>query len=205
MTDMPNMVQNKIQEADKKHRKLSNEDFRNNQTVSFEKFEKLKYIDVRMFGALRPDLQFWMKLGEEGKQKDIWKLFIVEFAITFGRKLEREFNNILEKMRHFKTNKYSSMINHIREEMERASDARTEYRVEFHTFIISSLGAVPNETVTSFKSMVGKCSTSNTCLWLKGADCVVLKSSFAIWTGGKDIIYNMMRPKFNLKDFGKER
>jgi hypothetical protein len=52
--------------------------------------------------------------------------------------------------------------------------------------------------------MVGKCSMSNACLWLKGAVCAVLKGIFAIWTGGKDTIYSMMRPKFNLEDLERE-
>jgi hypothetical protein len=59
------------------------------------------------------------------------------------------------------------------------------------------LGAVPNETVKSFKSMIGKCSMSNACLWLKGAVGKVLNGSFAIWTRGRDMLYNMMRPKID--------
>jgi hypothetical protein len=198
------MVQNKIQEAVKKHRKLKDDDFRNNQTVLVEKFDKLKYINVKQFGVIRPDLQFWVKLREEGKRKDIWKLFIVEFAITIGRRINGDHEKSLDKMRATKTNKYSSLVNHIREEMDRASDARTEFGVEFRTFIISSLGAVPNETVKSFKSMIGKCSMSNACLWLKSAFCEVLKGSFAIWIGGKDVVYSMMRPKFAFDDLEKQ-
>jgi hypothetical protein len=199
MTERHNMVQDWIKGAVKKNRKLKEEDFRNNQTVVLDKFEKLKNIDVRSFGALRPDLQFWVKLGDEDKRKDIWKLFIVEFAITFGKRDTDEYHNSLEKMKIHKSDKYSTMVNYIREEIAKRNDYKAEFRVEFRTFIISSLGAVPNETVKSFKSMIGKCSMSNACLWLKGAVCKVLKGSFAIWTVGRDMLYNMMRPKIDLK------
>jgi hypothetical protein len=111
MTDRHNMVQNRIQETVRKQRKIKDEDFRNNQTVSLEKFEKLKNIDTRTYGPLRPDLQYCVKLGNEGKSKDICKLFIVEFAIPFGRKVDDECQNSLEKMRIVKTNKYSSLVN----------------------------------------------------------------------------------------------
>jgi hypothetical protein len=175
MTERHNMVQNWIKEAVKKSRKLNEEDFRVNQTVTLDKFEKLRDIDTRRFGALRPDLQYWVKLGDEDKRRDIWKLFIVEFAITFGRKDLDEYHNTLEKMRIFKSEKYSTMVNSIRDEMARRNDNKTEFRVEFRAFVISSLDTVPNETVKSFKSMVGKFSMSNACLWLKGAVCKALK------------------------------
>jgi hypothetical protein len=193
------MVQDWIKEAVKKNRKLKEEDFRNNQTVVFDKCEKLKNIDVKQFGALRPDLQYWVKLGDEYKKKEIWKLFMVEFAITFGKRDTDEYHNSLDKMRMQKTDKYSSMVNYVKNEMAKRSDYKREFRVEFRTFIVSLLGAIPNETVKSFKSMIGKCSMSNACLWLKGAVCKALKGSFAIWTGGRKMLYNMMRPKIDLK------
>jgi hypothetical protein len=133
---------------------------------------------------------------------------MVEFAITFGKRDTDEYHNSLEKMRMHKSDKYSTMVNYVRNEMAKRSDFKTEFkvefRVEFRTFVISSLGAVPNETVKSFKSMIGKCSMSNACLWLKGAVCKALKGSFAIWTGGRDMLYNMMRPKIDLKKLDEE-
>jgi hypothetical protein len=33
---------------------------------------------------LRPDLQFWISIGDENKKEKIWKLFIVEFGIPLG-------------------------------------------------------------------------------------------------------------------------
>jgi hypothetical protein len=204
MTERHNMVQDWIKEAVKKNRKLKDEDFRTNQTVNLEKFDKLKNIDIKQFGNIRPDLQYWVKLGDEDKKRDIWKLFLVEFAITFGKRDTDEYHNSLDKMRTQKAIKYSRLVNHIKEEMSKKNDFKTEYRVEFRTFIISSLGAVPNETVKSFKSMIGKCSMADACLWLKGAVCKALKGSFAIWMGGREQLYNMMRPKFDLKKLDEE-
>jgi hypothetical protein len=63
------------------------------------------------FGALRPDLPFWVRLSDEDKRKEVWKYFIVEFAIPFGRKVEDEYKNSLEKMKIFKTNKYAPRLN----------------------------------------------------------------------------------------------
>jgi hypothetical protein len=204
MTERHNTVQDWIKEAVKKNRKLKDEDFRSNQTVVLDKFEKLKNFDVKQFGNIRPDLQYWVKLGDEDKKKDIWKLFMVEFAITFGKRDTDEYHNSLDKMRMHKTDKYSRLVNYVKNELAKRSDFKTEYRIEFRTFIISSLGAVPNETVKSFKSMIGKCSISNACLWLKGAVCKALKGSIAIWTGGRDMLYNMMRPKVDLKKLDEE-
>jgi hypothetical protein len=164
MTERHNMVQDWIKEAVKKNRKLKDEDFRTNQTVVLDKFDKLKHIDVKQFGNIRPDLQYWVKLGDEDKKRDIWKLFLVEFAITFGKRDTGEYHNTLEKMKTAKTLKYARLVNHIKDEMLKKNDFKTEYRVEFRTFIISSFGAVPNDTVKSFKSMIGKCSMANACL-----------------------------------------
>jgi hypothetical protein len=47
MTRRHNMVQERLVEALKKHMKLKDEDFRNNQTVSLDKFECLGDIDLR--------------------------------------------------------------------------------------------------------------------------------------------------------------
>jgi uncharacterized protein YdcH (DUF465 family) len=182
MTERHNMVQDWIKEAVKKNRKLKEEDFRNNQTVVFDKFEKLKSFDVKQFGALEPNSQYWVKLGDEDKKKEIWKPFMVELAITFGKRDTDEYHNSLDNMRMHKTDKYSSMVNYVKNEMAKRSDYRTEFRVEFRTFMISSLGAIPNETVKSFKSMIGKCSMSNACLWLNRGVCKALKGSFPIWT-----------------------
>jgi hypothetical protein len=89
MTKRHNLVQEKLMEAVKKHRKLKNEDFRNNQTVGTEKFDLLIDIDLREFGSLKPDLQCWVPIGDEDKRKKVWKLFIMELAIPFGRRLEQ--------------------------------------------------------------------------------------------------------------------
>jgi hypothetical protein len=148
-------------------------------------------------------LQFWVRIGDEDKHKEIWKLYIVEFAITFGRKIEGEFKNSLEKMKGTKTNKYSPLVKMLRKIFDEKSDARTECRLEFRTFLISSLGAVNNDTIRTFKSMMGKCSNSNINIWLKGAVCKVLKGSWAIWSGGKETVYNIMRPRFHMGDLEK--
>jgi hypothetical protein len=71
MTRRHNMVQERLVEAIKKCRKLKNDDFRNNQTVNFDKFECLGDIDLREHNMLRPDLQFWIPLGDENKKKKI--------------------------------------------------------------------------------------------------------------------------------------
>jgi hypothetical protein len=71
MTRRHNMVQEMLVEAIKRHGKLKNEDFRNNQTVSLEKFESLRDIDLREFSMLRPDLQYWIPVGDENKKKKI--------------------------------------------------------------------------------------------------------------------------------------
>jgi hypothetical protein len=97
MTRRRNMMQEKVREAVRKHRNLRNEDFRNNQTVNLEKFDKFNDVDLGEFRMLRPDLQFWVQLGDEGKNRTIWKLFIVEFAIPFDIKLEDVNKNSVEK------------------------------------------------------------------------------------------------------------
>jgi hypothetical protein len=78
------------------------------------------------------------------------------------------------------------------------SDVRTEYMIEFRTFIVSSLCAIPNDTIRSFRSMIGKYSSTNANLWLKRVVCEVLKGSWSIWVDGRDNIYNMMRPIITL-------
>jgi hypothetical protein len=166
MTRRHNMVQERLVEALKRHRKLKDEDFRNNQTVSLEKFECLKDVDLREFSMLRRDLQFWVPVGEENKKKKIWKLFIDEFAIRFCRKTELMNKDTLAKIKGTKTNKYDPMILILRNEFEAKSNAAVEFKVEFRSFIISSLGAIPGDTISSFKSLIGKCPTSVVNLWI---------------------------------------
>jgi hypothetical protein len=47
MTRRHSMVQERLVEAIRRHRKLKNEDFRNSQTTSLDKFESLSDIDLR--------------------------------------------------------------------------------------------------------------------------------------------------------------
>jgi hypothetical protein len=129
--------------------------------VSLEKFEKFKDVSLGEYGSLRPDLQFWVKIGDEDKRKEIWKMLVVEFAIPFGRKVEDEYKNSMEKMKVTKTNKYAPLIRFLRSKFDEKSDARTEFRIEFRTFIVSSLGAISNDTIRSFQSMIGRCSRTN--------------------------------------------
>jgi hypothetical protein len=71
MTRRHNMVQDRVQEAVRKQRKLKDEDFRNNQRISLAKFDKFKDVDMGRFGALRPDLPFWVRLSDEDKRKEV--------------------------------------------------------------------------------------------------------------------------------------
>jgi hypothetical protein len=127
----------------------------------------------------------------------------IQFAIRFGIKIEGEFKNSLEKMKGTKNNKQSPLVKILRKIFDEKSDARTEYRLEFRTFIISSLCAINNDIIRTFKSMMKKCSNFNINLWLKGAVCKILKGSWAIWIGGIETVYNIMKPRFDMKDLEK--
>jgi hypothetical protein len=185
MTRRHNMVQERLVEAIKKCRKLKDVDFRNYHTVCLDKFECLGDIDLREYNMLRPDLQFWVPFGDENKKKKIWKLFIVEFAIPFGRKEELMNRDSLQKMKGKKTNKYAPLIFILRAGFEDKSNVAVEFKVEFRSFIISSLGTIPGDTVSTFKSLIGKCPTSVVNLWMKRMVCDALKGSWLIWIGGK--------------------
>jgi hypothetical protein len=175
------MVQERLVEAIKKHRKLKDDDFRNNQTVSLDKFECLGDIDLREYSMLRPDLQFWVPVGDENNNKKIWKLFIVKFAILFGRKEELMNKDTLQKMKNKKTNKHAPLVFILRAGFEAKSNAAVEFKVEFRSFIILSLEAIPGDTVSTFKSLIGKCPTSAVNLWMKRMVCDALKGSLLIW------------------------
>jgi hypothetical protein len=59
-----------------------------------------------------------------------------------------------------KTNKYAPLIFILRAGFEAKSNAAVEFKVEFRSFIISSLGAIPGDTVSTFRLLVGKCPMS---------------------------------------------
>jgi hypothetical protein len=105
----------------------------------------------------------------------------------------------LQKMKGKKTNKDAPLIFILRAGFGAKSNAAVEFKVEFRSFIISSLGAIPGDTVSTFRSLVGKCPTSVVNLWMKRMVCDALKGSWLIWIGGKESIYNMMRSRFNME------
>jgi hypothetical protein len=91
----------------------------------------------------------------------------------------------------------------LRNEFEARNNAVVEFRVEFRSFIISSQGAIPGNISNAFKSLIDKCPTSVTNLWMKRMVCDVLKGSWMIWIGGKESVYTMMRPRMTLEKLEK--
>jgi hypothetical protein len=63
MTIRHNMVQDKLMKAIKKHRKLKDDNFRNNQTVSLDKVAQLQDIGIREFRTFRLDHRFSLKIS----------------------------------------------------------------------------------------------------------------------------------------------
>jgi hypothetical protein len=127
----------------------------------------------------------------------------VEFAIPFGRKTELMNKDMLAKMKNTRTNKYALLVMILRSGFEAKSNAAIEFKVEYRSFIVSSLGAIPGETISVFKSIVGKCPIFVMNLWMKRMVCDVLKGNWLIWIGGKENIYNMMRQRVTLEKFDK--
>jgi hypothetical protein len=108
-------------------------------------------------------------------------LLIVELAVLFGRKLNEMHENTLYQMKDTKTNKYGGKIWKLRKGFEERSSDELKFRMEFMPFIISSIGAVPNDTMSSLKALIGKFATSVSDLWMKRIVVQVLKGSCAIW------------------------
>jgi hypothetical protein len=65
--------------------------------------------------------------------------------------------NIIE----FKTNKYAPLVRSINKQLKDKNFKKRIFMIEFLSFIISSLGALPNKPVKSFSRMIGK-ATKNT-------------------------------------------
>jgi hypothetical protein len=106
-------------------------------------------------------------------------------------------------MTNTKTNKYAPLVMILKREFETRRNAAAEFKVKIRIFIISSLGAVPGDSVSTFKSLVEKCPMSNVNLWLKRIVCEVLKGSWMIWTRVREDVYNTMRPKVTLEKLEK--
>jgi hypothetical protein len=160
MTRRNNVVQEKLMEAMKKYRKQRNEEFRNNQTVTIEKFDLLKNIELGKLRRLSSYLQFLVRIGGEDKQKRIRKLFIVELAIPFGIILHQINKYALMLMKTITTNKYAPLVLKLRNEFDARSSAAIEFRLEFRAIIVSSLGAIAEDSISTCKSLIRKYPTS---------------------------------------------
>jgi hypothetical protein len=123
---------------------------------------------------------------------------------TVWKKARTNQQDTLMLMKTIKTNKYAPLILNQRNEFDARSNAAIEFKVEFRTFIVSSPVAMPGDSISTFKLLIGKCSTSNINLWLKRIVRAVLKGSWMIWTGAREEVYNMMQPKATLEKLKKK-
>jgi hypothetical protein len=69
--------------------------------------------------------------------------------------------NTLKNVTEFKTNKYAPLVRSINKQSKDKNFRKENFVVEFLSFIISSLGALPNKSINNFTSMIG-IATKNT-------------------------------------------
>jgi hypothetical protein len=102
-----------------------------------------------------PDIQLWTNITKEGDIFEIWKLFIIEISVPFGKgDMEDEYSNILKNIIEFKTNKYGPLVRSINKQLKKKNFKKKRFAIEFLPFIISSLGALPNKSINSFTRMI---------------------------------------------------
>jgi hypothetical protein len=98
-----------------KHRKLKNDEILANITINFDQFPELKYIQLGNEVKQKPDIQIWVYITKEDEIVTIWKFYIVEIAIPFGKEdKEGEHSKALKAALGFKTIKYRSLVRTLR-------------------------------------------------------------------------------------------
>jgi hypothetical protein len=92
------------------------------------------------------------------KDEDIvetWKLFIIEISIPFGRGDKEDMHgNISKNVSEFQTNKYVSLIRSINKQLKDKNFRKKKFVVEFLSFIISSLKALPNKSINTLTRII---------------------------------------------------
>jgi hypothetical protein len=70
------------------------------------------------FQSLKFGIQFWVKTSDEDSLTGTWKLFVIEFVITFGENLDDVHSNTLNNIHNLKTMKYGEFIINLRKKFE---------------------------------------------------------------------------------------
>jgi hypothetical protein len=79
------MVQGRVIKAILKHQNLSYEEMHQNKAITLNKLLKLSQVNIDAYNRMRPDVYFWTEIEDEEKLYAIRKLYVIEFAIPFGR------------------------------------------------------------------------------------------------------------------------
>jgi hypothetical protein len=157
MTVRHNMIQEVLVEAIKNHRKISTEEILTNKEIEFGKFknELGKPILTGEEIKQRPDIQFWVSISKEHDIIETWKLFIIEIAVPFGRGVKKDVHsNTLKNIIEIKTNKYAPLIRSINKQLKDKNFRKKKFGVEFLSFVISLLSALPNKSINNFTRMI---------------------------------------------------
>jgi hypothetical protein len=82
-----NMIQEVLAEAIRKHRKAKTEEILTNKEIDFEKIKNEMRKPILSGNEIKqmPDIQFWANISKEDDIIEIWKLFIIEIEVPFGR------------------------------------------------------------------------------------------------------------------------
>jgi dsDNA-specific endonuclease/ATPase MutS2 len=94
-------------------------------------------------------------------------------------------NNTLKSITELKTNKYAPRIRRLSNQMKDKNLRKKTFEVEFVSFIISSLGALPNKSINSLTKIIGTATKNAIVLWCKKLVVKALKGSFMICVKAK--------------------
>ncbi|GMO18758.1 MAG: hypothetical protein Ta2E_09580 [Mycoplasmoidaceae bacterium] len=155
MNKRHNRIQGRIVEAIEKHLEIGKEKIKLNKAIkaSSEDFGELQTINLEQFALLRPDIEFWLIQMKSGIE--VRKLNLIEISVPFGKSVDETNEITLQRIRRGKRTKYQGLVVQITEELKKQERLGVRYEVEFHTVIVSSLGAVPNFTVTDLRGILG--------------------------------------------------
>jgi hypothetical protein len=150
-------------------------------------------VNLSNFIKERRDVYFWSNKEKEGEK--IWKLFVIELCIPFGRGTEDINETTLKYINRYKMIKYKGLMDRLNSQLKNVKNDKIKYIAEFRTIVVSSLGAIPNFTINNLSAIIGCNGRSVMQLWAKRMVMAALKGSFILWLRGGSNMANQMQGK----------